>query len=46
MVTRGVESVESHVLRGSPSLFFRYDGVGVEIFFETAILILIILYVN
>ena len=39
------ESSESHVLRWSRSRFLRYEGVGVEIFFATPTLILIILYV-
>ena len=38
--------MESHVLRWSRSRFLGYDGVGVEIFFATPTLILIILYVN
>ena len=47
-LTRGVESesVEAHVLRWSRSRFFRYDGVGVAIFFATPTLMLIISYVN
>ena len=42
------ESLESHVLRWSRSLFLRYNGVEVEVFFATPTptLNLIILYVN
>ena len=48
LTTRGVESgtVELHALRWNRSRFFRYNRVGVEIFFATPTLILIILYVN